>query len=163
MYNFSSMSGWHQQSCDQIFYPEGCNVTVKRLCALPEQKDSLCTIVSRYASFLSPICFLCNHPSSDCCSADNTCMSLSYLPWLADLRELGRSTLLPCAACGPSCWTGALLFCHQAQICHLQVCHSLMDRAGEYTAPRTVQAEKVEKKNKIKIYNSCWKFLIPQW
>lgn len=78
MYNFSSMSGWHQQTCDQIFYPEGCNVSVKRLCALPEQKDSLCTIISRHASFLSPICFLCNHPSSDCCS----CWQYLHVPVL---------------------------------------------------------------------------------
>lgn len=90
MYNFSSMSGWHQQSCDQIFYPEGCNVSVKRLCALPKQKDSLCTIISRHASFLSPICFLCNHLSSDCCPWWQTipacpcpsyCDSLIYVCW----------------------------------------------------------------------------------
>lgn len=67
MYNFFSMSGWHQLRCDQIFYPEGCNVSVKRLCALPKQKDSLCTIISRPATLLSPIQSLCYHLSYDRC------------------------------------------------------------------------------------------------
>lgn len=40
MYNFSSMSGWHQLRCDQIFYPEGCSVSV-RLCTLPKQRFSM--------------------------------------------------------------------------------------------------------------------------
>lgn len=102
----------------------------KTLC--PAKANSLCTIISRHATLLSPIQFPCYHLSYDHCPQSwyqYVTVLVAVTCWSTGAGE--KEVVTYCCM-----WIRVLLGCHRDQIYHLQVWHCLMDRAEECTGPR---------------------------